>query len=58
MPYAVVVVELEEGARILSNLVDCPVRDVRIDMPVEVVFEELTAEVTLPKFRPRPRPGS
>ena len=54
----VVVVELEEGARILSNLVDCPVRDVRIDMPVEVVFEELTAEVTLPKFRPRPRPGS
>jgi len=58
VPYAVVVVQLEEGARILSNLLDCPVQDVRVDMPVEVVFEELTPEVTLPKFRPRTRPGS
>ena len=58
VPYAVVVVQLEEGARILSNLLDCPVQDVRVDMPVEVVFEELTSEVTLPKFRPRTRPGS
>ncbi len=53
VPYAVVVIELEEGVRLLSNLVDCPVRDVRIGMPVEVVFESLTPEVTLPKFRPR-----
>jgi len=51
-------VQLEEGARILSNLLECPVQDVRVDMPVEVVFEELTPEVTLPKFRPRTRPGS
>ncbi|HYV66874.1 MAG TPA: Zn-ribbon domain-containing OB-fold protein [Myxococcales bacterium] len=58
VPYAVVVVQLEEGARMLSNLLDCPVQDVRVDMPVEVVFEELTPEVTLPKFRPRSRPGS
>ena len=53
VPYAVVVVELEEGARILSNLIDCAVEDLRIDMTVEVVFEELSPEVTLPKFRPR-----
>lgn len=52
VPYAVVVVELEEGARLLSNVVDCPVRDIRIGMPVEVVFDDVTPEVTLPKFRP------
>ena len=58
VPYAVVVVQLEEGARMLSNLLDCPLQDVRVDMPVEVVFEELTPEVTLPKFRPRTPSGS
>ena len=54
VPYAVVVIELEEGARLVSNLVDCPVQDIRIGMPVEVVFDDVTPEVTLPKFRPRP----
>jgi uncharacterized protein len=53
VPYAVVVVELNEGARMLTNLVDCPPSEIRIGMPVEVLFEDLTAEVTLPKFRPR-----
>ena len=53
VPYAVVLVELEEGGRVLSNLVDCPPGDVRIGLPVEVTFERLTDEVTLPKFRPR-----
>jgi uncharacterized OB-fold protein len=53
VPYAVVVIELEEGARLVSNLVDCPVREVRVGMPVEAVFEDVTPEVTLPKFRPR-----
>ena len=55
MPYAIVVVELEEGARVLSNLVDCPAARIEIGMPVEVVFEDVAAEVTLPKFRPRRR---
>jgi uncharacterized OB-fold protein len=54
VPYPIVVVELEEGVRLLSNLVDCPLAEVRIGLPVEVVFEDVTAEVTLPKFRPRP----
>ena len=52
VPYAVVVIELDEGVRMLSNLVGCPTRDVRIGLPVEVVFDEVTPEVTLPKFRP------
>ena len=51
VPYPIVVVELEEGARMLANLVDGPA--VTIGMPVEVVFEDVTPEVTLPKFRPR-----
>ena len=51
-PYAIVVVELECGVRMISNIVDCPPHDVRIGMPVEVVFQELTPEITLPKFRP------
>jgi uncharacterized OB-fold protein len=53
VPYAVVVVELDEGPRLLSNVVDCPVDEIRIGLPVEVVFDVLTPEVTLPKFRPR-----
>ena len=36
-----------------TNLVGCDNRDIVIGMPVEVVFEELTEEVTVPKFRPR-----
>ena len=54
VPYAVVVVQLEEGARLVSNLVECPPGDIRAALPVEVVFEDVTPEVTLPKFRPRP----
>jgi uncharacterized OB-fold protein len=48
------VIQLDEGVRLLSNLVDCPVDAVRIGLPVEVVFDDVTPEVTLPKFRPRP----
>lgn len=51
-PYAVVAVELEEGPRVTSNLVDCPLEGIRVGMPVEVVFDDVTEEVTLPKFRP------
>ena len=51
-PYAVVVIELVEGPRVLSNLVDCALADIRIGLPVEVVFDEVAPEVTLPKFRP------
>jgi uncharacterized protein len=53
VPYPVVLVELEDGGRVLSNLVDCPREKLRIGLPVEVVFEKLSDEVTLPKFRPR-----
>ena len=51
VPYAVIVVKLAEGPKITSNLVDCPTDQIRIGMPVEVVFEAASAEITLPKFR-------
>jgi uncharacterized OB-fold protein len=53
VPYAVVVVELDEGVRLLTNLLGVRPGDIAIGMPVEVVFEDVTGEVTLPKFRPR-----
>jgi uncharacterized protein len=53
VPYAVVVIQLEEGARMLSNVVGCPTHEIAIGMPVEVVFEDVSPEITLPKFRPR-----
>lgn len=52
IPYAVVQVELQEGPRLISNLVDVKNQEIRIGMPVEVVFEDVTAEVTIPRFRP------
>ena len=49
-PYAPVVVEMDEGVRVVSEMVDCARRP-RIDMPVQVAFDAVTDEVTLPKFR-------
>jgi len=49
-PWAVVEVELEEGVHLYGNVVDCPAESIRIDMPVRVVFRDVTAEVTLPQF--------
>lgn len=51
VPYAAVVVELEEGVRLLSNIVDCPPDELRIGMPVQVAFERQTDAITLPVFR-------
>ncbi len=51
-PYAVALVELDEGVRMMSNIVGIRPDDVRVDMPVEVVFDEITPTVSLPKFRP------
>ena len=54
VPYAVVVVKLDEGAKMISNLVGVAPQDIRVGMRVEVVFEDVSDEVTLPKFRPVP----
>ena len=51
IPWAVVEVELEEGVRLISNLVDFDPEAIEIGMAVEVVFEEVDDEITLPKFK-------
>jgi uncharacterized OB-fold protein len=51
-PYVVVLVDLEEGTRIVSNLVDCPPGSVRVGMPVELRVTRVDEELTLPLFRP------
>ena len=50
-PYNVSLVDLDEGPRLISNVIDCPVDHVKIGMPVEVVYED-NEEYTLPRFRP------
>lgn len=50
-PYNVSLIDLDEGPRLISNVIDCPVDQVRVGMPVAVVYED-NEEFTLPKFRP------
>ena len=50
-PYAPVVVEMDEGVRLLSEMVDCAPDQLEIGMAVEVAFDAITPEITLPKFR-------
>jgi uncharacterized protein len=53
-PYAIAVVELNEGPRMMTNIVDCPQTPeaLVLDMPVEIAFEKLDDDITLPLFRP------
>jgi uncharacterized OB-fold protein len=52
VPYVYAIVELEEGPRLITNVVGCPVDDVRVDMPVKAVYDKVTPEHTLLKFAP------
>jgi len=52
-PYNVAIIELEEGLRTHTNVVECPNDALRVGLPVEVVFDRVNDEITLPKFRPR-----
>lgn len=53
-PYAIAVVELEEGPRMMTNIVDCPQTPeaLELDMQLEVVFVKQSEEISLPLFRP------
>lgn len=50
--YVVALVETEEGVKMMTNIVECDPKDVYVGMDVEVVFDDVTPEVTLPKFKP------
>jgi uncharacterized protein len=53
-PYAIAVVQLVEGPRMMTNIVDCPQTPeaLQLDMPLEVVFKRENDDITLPMFRP------
>ncbi|MDB5484612.1 MAG: hypothetical protein JWR29_516 [Tardiphaga sp.] len=53
-PYAIAVVALEEGPRLMSNIIDCPQTPeaLVLDMALEVAFEKLDDSITLPVFKP------
>ena len=54
-PYAVLLVELEEGPRMISSLIGADPATVTFDLAVELVCEAVSADVALPRFRPADR---
>jgi uncharacterized OB-fold protein len=52
VPYSVALIDLQEGVRMMSNVVEIEPQDLHVGMPVEVVFEDITPIISLPKFRP------
>ena len=51
-PYVIALVDLKEGARMMSHIIGCSPQDVKIGMPVRVVFEDVSDEVAIYKFEP------
>ncbi|HXQ48103.1 MAG TPA: Zn-ribbon domain-containing OB-fold protein [Caulobacteraceae bacterium] len=52
LPYVAAQVDLEEGLRITTNIVDCPAKDLSIGLPVTARFNAISDEVTIAVFRP------
>jgi len=53
VPYTLGFIQLEEGVYIFSQIINCDPEDIAVDMPVSVVFDHVSDDVTLPKFEPR-----
>ncbi len=53
VPYAIVVVELDEGPRIVGNLLELAPSELRLDLPVRVVLDHRSDTVVLVDFAPR-----
>jgi hypothetical protein len=52
LPYNVVQVQLDEGPRLTANVVGIANAELRVGLPVEVVFDDVTPDISLPRFRP------
>ena len=52
VPYVAAIVELDEGPRMMTNIVDCPLDGLEVGMPVAVAFQEIGEEYAIPVFRP------
>ena len=52
VPYIPATIDLEEGPRIMANLLDVDRNDVKEGMPGEVAWEDVNPEIALPQFAP------
>jgi len=52
IPYVIAWVDLDEGPRLITNIIGCPVEDVKLGMKVAVQFEKASEKIWLPKFKP------
>ena len=52
VPYVFAIVELEEGIRVTTNVVNCDLEALRVDMPVKAVYDKVTPKAALLKFEP------
>ncbi|MBI9074036.1 MAG: Zn-ribbon domain-containing OB-fold protein [Desulfatibacillum sp.] len=52
LPYVVAIVQLDEGPMILTNIIGCPHESLACEMPVQVAWDDVSEECSLPKFLP------
>jgi uncharacterized OB-fold protein len=52
IPYVIAWIDLDEGPRMISNVIGCRVENVKLGMKVSVVFEQQSPDIWLPKFKP------
>jgi hypothetical protein len=52
VPYVYAIIELLEGIRMISNIINIDPHQVKIGMKVKTVFEDVTGEITIPRFEP------
>ncbi len=52
LPYVVALVDLDEGARMITNIVGCDPGEVYCEMAVEIVWDDVNETFSIPKFRP------
>ena len=57
VPYVFAIVELDEGPRVTTNLINCAPEDTRIGMPVRAACDSVTSEIALLKFEPEKSPA-
>lgn len=54
LPYVLALIDLPEGPRMISNIVECAPEDLKNGMELEVVFDQVSPDIVLPKWRRHP----
>ncbi len=52
VPYVIALIQLDEGPKMMSNVVQCDPETLVVGSPVQVVFEDWSDEISVPQFRP------